>query len=46
MEELIVWSEMAIVAYVPVEYKDGCYVEEDGRKLRDLRTFSNQPLFL
>lgn len=34
-EELIVWPWMALVANIPVEYKDGRYVGEGGRKLRD-----------
>lgn len=34
-EELIVWPWMALVANIPVEYKDGRYVGDGGRKLRD-----------
>lgn len=34
-EELIVWPWMAVVANIPVQYKDGRYVGDGGRKLKD-----------
>ncbi|XP_027166996.1 protein INVOLVED IN DE NOVO 2-like [Coffea eugenioides] len=34
-EDLIVWPWMAVVANIPVELKNGKYVAESGRKLRE-----------
>lgn len=34
-EDLIVWPWMAVVANIPVEFKNGKYVAESGRKLRE-----------
>lgn len=34
-EELIVWPWMGVVANIPTLYKDGKYVGESGRKLRE-----------
>ncbi|CAA3024558.1 factor of DNA methylation 4-like [Olea europaea subsp. europaea] len=34
-DELFVWPWMAVVANIPVEYKDGRYVGESGRKLKE-----------
>ncbi|KAL6979175.1 hypothetical protein U1Q18_020841 [Sarracenia purpurea var. burkii] len=34
-EELIVWPWMVIVANIPVENRDGRYVAESGKKLKD-----------
>ncbi|CAK9188252.1 unnamed protein product [Ilex paraguariensis] len=34
-EELIVWPWMAVVANIPVHYKDGRYVGASGRQLRE-----------
>ncbi|KAK1420817.1 hypothetical protein QVD17_22697 [Tagetes erecta] len=33
--ELIVWPWMAVVANIPVEYKDGKYTGDSGKKLKD-----------
>lgn len=34
-DELFVWPWMAVVANIPVEYKEGRYVGESGRKLKE-----------
>lgn len=34
-EELLVWPWMAVVANIPVEFKDGRYVGESGKKLKE-----------
>ncbi|KAI7756820.1 hypothetical protein M8C21_007501 [Ambrosia artemisiifolia] len=34
-EELLVWPWMAVVANLPVEYKNGKYVGDSGKKLKD-----------
>ncbi|KAL3506824.1 hypothetical protein ACH5RR_032206 [Cinchona calisaya] len=34
-EDLIVWPWMAVVANIPVEFQNGKYVGESGRKLRE-----------
>ncbi|KAJ0788128.1 putative XS domain-containing protein [Helianthus annuus] len=34
-EELLVWPWMAVVANIPVEYKNGKYAGDSGKKLKD-----------